>query len=62
MSLYGDEDEIIKEKESQVAGWSQVKYVAKLLAGHSWAKSGPVTGEPRWSWSPMSHVRAVHRG
>ncbi len=35
MSLYGDEDEIIKEKESQVAGWSQVNYVAKLLAGHS---------------------------
>ncbi len=24
MSLYGDEDVIIKEKESQVAGWSQV--------------------------------------
>ena len=25
MSLYDDDDDIVKEKESQVAGWSQVK-------------------------------------
>ena len=24
MSLYDDDDDIVKEKESQVAGWSQV--------------------------------------
>jgi hypothetical protein len=31
MSLYGDEDVIIKEKESQVAGWSQVSTVHCLI-------------------------------
>ncbi len=30
MSLYGDEDVIIKEKESQVAGWSQVSTLSFL--------------------------------
>ena len=25
MSLYDDEDEMVKEKESKVAGWSQVR-------------------------------------
>jgi hypothetical protein len=31
MSLYGDEDVIIKEKESQVAGWSQVSTLSFLM-------------------------------